>query len=491
MVKRFDLKLVGALTSKPYAFSARSWELESLDFLDFYDSMLSSIRIDVRGLSIMRVLPRLSEKLNEEWISDKIRFAYDAFRRQRLVNPLYKYNNNLFIAISWEESFFIFFFQYHLGNYDYHNSNNGLLALAGNFLDLESLQIYKQFLDSFKYAQSKLLSNHINKFYNSFSEEFLSNNLLSDLNRIDCYVIIGSNLRYNHPIMHIKILRLANQGVPVFTCGVPTSLKIKAYSFGYSLNKFFLFLEGKNKYSLILKKSKYSKIFIGENLSRREDFSISFRLFSLLKSLNLSFSYLYSNPTELGLLALGIVSKEVLMETRILTTSFVYNYNSDNVIFKPDIKFMVYQGHHGDLGAAQANLVYPSTFLIEKKGTFLNLEGNFSKYNFILKPSNNVRTDWRIFKALSLYLGSKFLNEVINYGDLVQLINRYLPSFSHGFFKVSSLFIRDKFFFNIRLENTPLISVYNNYYMADQVSRSSRVMALSFIKFKNYYINFL
>src|SRR4051794_8589355 len=102
-----SVTLIGALTSKPYAFSARSWELEKLDFIDFYDGMLSNISVDVRGLSIMRVLPRINESLNEEWISDKIRFSYDAFRRQRLLNPMFKnIVSNSFEELTWEEALF-------------------------------------------------------------------------------------------------------------------------------------------------------------------------------------------------------------------------------------------------------------------------------------------------------------------------------------------------------------------------------------------------
>src|SRR5690348_12849844 len=128
-----QLKLIGALTSKPYAFTARSWELEKIDFIDFFDSLLSNIVFDVRGISVLRVVPRINEQLNEEWISDKIRFSYDGFRRQRIMYPLYKLDKN-FVEVSWAESFFLFFFKYNLLNYDYINEDSSSEFIFGKFM---------------------------------------------------------------------------------------------------------------------------------------------------------------------------------------------------------------------------------------------------------------------------------------------------------------------------------------------------------------------
>jgi NADH-quinone oxidoreductase subunit G len=489
MFKKFDLKLIGALTSKPYAFSARSWELESLDFLDFYDSMLSTIRIDVRGLSIMRVLPRINESLNEEWISDKIRFSYDGFRRQRLLNPLWK-NEGVFQSLSWEESFFYFSYKYFLLNYDYLNTSGGILGLYGKFIDLESSLMFKEFIKSFKYTYSNLLSCGQFNLKDAFMENFLSANLISDIHKLECCILVGSNLRYENPIIHLKFLRLANQGLPIFTFGVSSSSKIKSYSFGYSLNSFFSFLEGKNKYSLILKKSKFSKIIVGDALVKRMDLISFHRIFNLFKNLKLSFSFLQSNPTELGLLALGILDNRVNSLIGGINASMFFNYNSDEIVVKSSNIFKIYQGHHGDVGALQADLIFPSTFLLEKKGTFLSVNGEFSKFNFIMKPGNSVRSDWRIFKALSLYLHNNVYNNIFVFKDLNFYFLKYIPEFFKG--KISSSTISLDLELNeyVRFDNTPLLCIYNNYYMTDQVSKASKIMALSLAKFKKNNINF-
>lgn len=483
---KFSIKLMGALTSKPYAFSARSWELESLDFIDFYDSTLSTIRIDVRGLSIMRVLPRINEKLNEEWISDKIRFSYDSFRRQRLMNPLIKLDNSL-ISVDWEESFFFFFFKYNLRCYSILNTNVNLLGLLGKFVDLESILMFKEYLSSFKDLSSKLFLSERTNVSNSLINNFLLNTDISSISKSDCIILLGSNLRYTHPVLHIKLLRLSNQGVPVFTFAVPSSIKAKVYSFGFSAKNLIKFLEGKNRYSLLLSKSKNPLFLLGDSISKRLDFSIYSYVINFANKLKISVGSLLSNPTELAFLSLGLSSSNLNFSN---DYNFVYNYNSDNNnLLALKNNFVIYQGHHGDTGAVSSDIIYPSTFLLEKSGTFVNLEGKFINYNYIIKPSNLIRTDWRIFKALTLYFNSNLNYTLNSLKDIRSLLLKKLPSYSLGFMPKNSLIIKDDGLF-FRIGNTPLISVYNNYYMTDQVSRSSRVMALTLMKFKNNFLNF-
>lgn len=489
-----SFKLVGALTSKPYAFSARSWELEKIDFIDFYDGMLSNIAIDVRGLSIMRVLPRINENLNEEWISDKIRFSYDAFRRQRLLTPMYKnVVSNTFEELTWEESFFLFFFKQNLNSYDYLNNNSTLEVLLGKFIDLESMVGAKDFFNSISDTKVNLNYYDNSLVDNIFNSSFLLNFSMSELSNIDFSLILGSNIRYENPVIHLKLLRLANQGVPLFTFACSSNIKFKHYSFGHSIKNLLKYLKGKSKYSLLLSRSKKPLVLIGESLKQRLDSSSIIRLLNIIKSNKFKLSHVYTNASKIGGLALGLFNNSAsdsLYNNKISKISlFLYNVD-DIVVNKEKYNFIVYQGHHGDKGSLISDLIYPSTFLLEKKGTFLNMNGVFTKFNFVIRPGISVRTDWRIFKALSLFFNTNLSLLKNNYKDVCMSCFEYLPNY---FNKKESYFFNSKkllSYNNVRLYNTLYYSFYIEYFLSDSISRASRVMSVSAVKFKNHFFNF-
>jgi NADH dehydrogenase/NADH:ubiquinone oxidoreductase subunit G len=487
------IKLIGALTSKPYAFSARSWELEKLDFLDFYDGMLSNISIDIRGLSIMRILPRISENFNEEWISDKIRFSYDGFRRQRIVTPLFKDSNSgVFYELSWEESFFNFFFNYNLLYYDYINNLDEGEVVYGKFLDLESLIISKDFFNSFSNIKMNLKYQDHANFLNFQNSDYLLNFDLSKLSSMDYGLIIGSNVRFENPLIHLKLLRLANQGVPMFTFASSSSLKFKNYSFGNNIKILLNFFRGKNKYSLLFSKSKQPLVLLGESLKQRIDSYALIRLFQAIANKKFKISHIYNNASKIGGLALGIYEKSDKSFFNYKNSQLLFLYNADDVVVdKKKYNFIVYQGHHGDYGASISNLIFPSAFLLEKKGTFINMSGSFINYNFVIKPGLNVRTDWRIFKALNFFFNKRFTYLYNTFSDLSLSILNYLPTF-YRMNKIQNFNLSFSFFkeFSLLFYNVVSYSFYIEYFLSDNVSRASRVMSISATKFRNYFFNF-
>jgi NADH-quinone oxidoreductase subunit G len=166
-------------------------------------------------------------------------------------------------------------------------------------------------------------------------------------------------------------------------------------------------------------------------------------------------------------------------------------YNSDDFILnkKNELYYIVYQGHHGDKGAFQSNLIFPSTFMLEKKGTYINMYGKFIKYRFVLKPSLNIRTDWRIFKAISSYLELVNVININSFLDLIYRCSEVLPLYKNGSREDLKGFLN--FNNQVRIYNTLGYSFFINYYISDVVSRSSKVMSLAGVRFKNYYMNFL
>ena len=498
IMKQENIKLIGALTSKPYAFSARSWELENLDFVDFYDSLLSNISIDLRGLSVMRVLPRINEQLNEEWISDKIRFSYDGFRRQRLLSPMIK-NMDLktYEEVSWEEAFFNFYLNLSLVYFDYisigQKVDKVLEIIYGKFLDLESLNSSKTFFKNFN--NLKTISNFQEGGYsfNDFNFNYLSSLKISEMNLVDFFFLINSNIRYENPILNLKISRSANQGSYVFSFGCPSNIRIKTYSLGNSLSNFINFLKGKSKYSLILSKSKKSLVIIGQSLRQRLDFSNFFNLLKVWnKNLHLMFTYV--NPSFIGSLALGLSSNNSVNSSMNSVGNMLYLYNADDIFIKDTkkYKYIVYQGHHGDYGASISNLILPSTFLLEKKGTFLNMEGYVVNYNFIIKPGHLVRTDWRIFSALSLFLKKSIKSNLFNtFNDVIVSFSDILPEYIKKRLSMINYNNINNFNnINVKFYNSVFYSNYIEYFLSDSISRASRVMSVAASKFKNYFFNF-
>jgi NADH dehydrogenase (ubiquinone) Fe-S protein 1 len=481
-----QLKLIGALTSKPYAFTARSWELEKIDFIDFFDSLLSNIVFDVRGISVLRVVPRINEQLNEEWISDKIRFSYDGFRRQRIMYPLYKLDKN-FVEVTWAESFFLFFFKYNLLNYDYINENSSSEFIFGKFMDLESTLSLKEFANSFKENKNYVKGIKSYKQDSYFSNEFLTADSVMKLSSLDLCVLIGVNLRFENPILHLKFLRASNYDkLAIFNFFGSNSNKFKSYNFGKNLINFFKFFEGRSKYSLFLSRANKPLVIVGESLRQRFDGKAFFRFFNGLKS---KLNFLEVSPLFNDISTLSYNALFGNADDRKSNSNMLYLYNADELKLMKKYDLVVYQGSHGDLGAGFADLIFPSTFVIERKGNFLDLFGKIRNYRFVIKPSALIRTDWRIFRALSLFFENKTELEVYDFVNLGERLKYLLPVYPNG--RLVSSEIKNKLQYScLVFSNVAVFSSSIEYYTSDIVSRSSRIMSLSAVRFKNYFINF-
>ena len=482
-----SIYLIGALTSKPYAFTARSWELERVDFYDFYDSFLSPISLDLRGLSVMRVLPRINEDVSEEWISDKIRFSYDGFRRQRLLVPYYRRESN-FKEVSWEESFFYFFLNYNLFAYDYINSQS-LEVLIGKFVDVESLVSMKLFFENFKDSSIKI--SYFKKLASRdlYPSDYSFNYPLKEMQSLDLCVLLGVNLRYESPLLHLKLVRLANRGLTVFSFMSNGNSKIKSVSLGNSFKDLLFFLNGNSKYSILMSRMEKKLVLLGESLKL---FNNEMSIQNIVNQFSLRgfyISHLMQNVSYSSFLNLGFQTQNFFEKT--LSNNFLYLYDVDDIVLKKKNSFVVYQGHHGDYGSSVANLILPSTFLLEKKGSFFNNESTeLVKYRFVLNPGDKVRTDWRIFSGLAAFFS--FDNyDIYDYGSLIKRCQNYITYYNG---ECNHLLLESMNFKEIssrKYNNNIGFSMYIDYFLNDSVTRASKVMALSALRFKNNFINFV
>lgn len=481
-----DLCPVGALTSKPFAFTSRPWELRSHNSIDILDPLHSNIRVDVRGTKIMRILPRVNNIINEDWITDKIRFSYDSFRRQRLYEPMVKINNSLF-KTSWKRSLF-FIKSYFYNTLTNKSSFVPLRGFIGDYIDLETAYIFKKFLSlsgSGFFVNAGTNSPDHSLFY-SF------NTPLSKLQDSDICVFVDVNLRMEMPLVNSRIRQLVSKKMlPIFILGFYSNFNFFVKHVSSSSKMLLQVLEGSHWLS-----SKLSKKFSTKPLFFINESSIILQLlpfFNLLKHTNaisgdwnglniVSYNPSYFSSKEFNFIGNHVQNHNLFC----FPIDFILNFDR-NLIYSNGFK--VYQGHHGDLNAPASNAILPATSFVEKNSFYANSFAIVQKTKKALFNPGNSRDDWKILNALSTVFGFGSIN-IKNSFDLVSLISEVSPFVlykrsSAGLdFRAAPLNSTYYHFFSY-------FSIHNNYYLYDSISRNSRIMSLCFNRFKSKAYNFI
>ena len=478
-----DLCPVGALTSKPFAFTSRPWELKSYNSIDLLDNMHSNIRVDVRGTKIMRVLPRVNININEDWITDKIRFSYDAFRRQRLYDPMALFNDK-FVKLSWKKVFIFLknFFAVKLKG----NSVNLFKSYVGDFIDLEALYLIKKFLNLngsnyyLNYNQNSIISSSQNLF----------NVSIADLNKSDFCLMVDLNLRLQLPIVNSKIKQLS------------TKINLPVYLLGYYSN-FNYYVKHVSNSSLTLLEVFEGCHWLSAKMTRRFSSNPILLVGEIFDNYDVLSKFLKSSISSTNLLSLSwnglcvVSTKTSFYSTNELSflnihnqNSFLLNYsvdwlyNYDSSILLAN-SYKIYQGHHGDTNALLSNIVLPSSSFIEKNSFYMNMFGIVQKTKKVLPSVGNSRDDWKIINAFIEVLGfSNF--KVTSSFDVLSLISKISPFILYKKTVDKHFLIDEKkshFFHFINF-----CSKLNNFYLADSITRNSKVMSLCFNRFsvKNY-----
>ena len=484
-----DLCPVGALTSKPFAFTSRPWELKSYNSIDILDSLHSNIRIDIRGTKIMRILPRTNSLINEDWITDKIRFSYDGFRRQRLYDPMVKISGN-FLKISWKKSF-TFLKSYFL---NYLNISPAAITsfrgFVGEHLDIETLYMLKRF---FSFSGSSLIfSSKNNAVGFDFSKYYSFTTPLSNLSESDICILVDVNLRVSLPLLNSRLKQLsAKKMLPVFVLGFYSNYTYFAKHITNSQFSILSVLEGSHWLS-----SKLSRKFSIKPLlfiSSASSFLNKSFIFYLLKNTNI-FS---SNWAGLNIVPVS-TSEFSLCELSLGTTAdnfssshgidFFFNFDSVESFCRNSNSLKVYQGHHGDVNASTSNLILPTTAFIEKNSTYSNVLGIVQKTKKALFSPGNSRDDWKVLNALSEVFGFN-LFKVDASIDLISYISRITPFILYKR-NYSKFYVPDLGNFTY-LHNSPSKSIINSYYLSDNISRNSKIMSLCSVKFRGKSFNFV
>ena len=476
-----DLCPVGALTSKPYAFTARPWELSKTESIDVMDALGSNIRIDARGSQVMRVLPRLNEDINEEWISDKTRYAIDGLRRQRLDQPYMRGSDGRLAPVSWDEAFAKIAAKIKKAK------PSTMAAIAGNQVDAESMFALKLLFN--KLGSSNIDCRQDGAKIGGPRAGYLFNSTIAGIDEADALLIIGSNPRLEAAVMNARIRRnwLAT-GLPVGVVGPQVDLTYEATFLGDDPALLADIASGKNKFAAKLKKAKKPMIIIGMGALARPDGAamlgqareIADAYGVVTKDWN-GFNVLHTAAARVAGLDIGFLPEKSGLDVDGMYKAaeggkldLVWLLGADEVDFaRLKGAFVIYQGHHGDAGAHHADVVLPGAAYTEKDGIYVNTEGRVQYANRGAFPPGDAREDWTIIRALAARV--KVSLGFDNLGELREDLIEAVPHFAMADQISPAKWV--KFGSKTKLKDAPVTAAIDNFYMTCAISRASETMA--------------
>jgi NADH-quinone oxidoreductase chain G len=398
-----DLCPVGALTSKPYTFKTRSWELKKKEGIDILDGIGSNIKVDIFNNEIVRILPKTNFDINKEWISNKTRYFFDSLKYQRLQYPLLKDNENKFHKISWLDSFNII--NQKLNTID----SSQVKSIIGDLTDLESIFLLKKIftkLGILNINHERFLKNINIKINSDLSSNFLFNNTLKAIDESDLCLIIGSNIRKEGSILNIHLInRLKKGNFKIAYIGNKVDFTFPIKHLGLTIISLINIILGKHIFCKDLKKAKKPLIIIGENILNQKN---GFFLLEKLKNLSFLKKNINFFNTQVSLIN--------FLETTFTKSSlsnintklyYLFNTNLQNQLKISKNNFIIYQGHHFTKDAQNANLILPGLTFLEKKGLYINLEGLIQRNEQILNLNTEQRKDSIIYRNIYKFLINK------------------------------------------------------------------------------------
>jgi NADH-quinone oxidoreductase subunit G len=425
-----DLCPVGALTSKPFAFTARPWELGKTESIDVMDALGSAIRVDTRGREVMRVMPRVNEQVNEEWISDKSRFIWDGLKTQRLDRPYVKKDGRL-QPVSWAEAFAA------VKSAVASTSADKIGAVAGDLASVEEMYALKSLLTSLGSANTDCRQDGEALDPSRGRSSYIFNSSIEGIEAADAILIVGSNPRYEASVLNARIRkRWRRGGLPIAVIGEAGDLRYPYEYLGAGTETLAELVSGKNSFVEKLTAAKNPLIIIGQGaLIGAEGAAVLANAAKLANAVGAltdewnGFSVLHTAAARVGGLDLGFVPGEGAVAAGAMLSSLdvVFLLGADELDFSAKTaKCVVYIGSHGDNGAHNADIILPGATYTEKSGTWVNTEGRVQIGNRAGFAPGEAREDWAILRALSDVLGKK-----LPFDSLSQLRAKLYEAYPH------------------------------------------------------------
>ena len=476
-----DLCPVGALTSRPYAFTARSWELNKTPSIDVLDALGSAIRIDSRGNQVMRVLPAMHDDINEEWLGDKSRHACDGLLRQRLDRPYLRNEAGKLVAASWPDALGAV-----AGRLGKPNSGR-IAAIAGDLADAEAMLALK---DLFGWLASPHLDcRQDGAKLGGPRVSYLFNSSIAGIDRADALLLIGSNPRREAPVLNARIRkRWLKGGFKIASLGADADLTYRHERLGADPALLGAVADGSHPFAATLKAAKRPMLIIGQAALARPDGAVLLGLAARIAQVTgmiapdwNGFNVLHQAAARVAGLDLGFLPGNggrdvagILAGAENGDIDLVYLLGADEIdMDRLGKAFVVYQGHHGDAGAHRADVILPGAAYTEKSATYVNTEGRVQHAHRAVFPPGDAKEDWKILRALSGVAGF-----TPAYNSLEQLRAR-LAAVNPLFAEIDRLVPAEwRNFGEVGVPSAgPLGESIANYYMTDPISRASPTMA--------------
>nr|YP_010394088.1 NADH dehydrogenase subunit 11 [Phytophthora cactorum]DAZ88096.1 TPA_asm: NADH dehydrogenase subunit 11 [Phytophthora cactorum] len=450
-----DLCPVGALTSKPYTFKARSWELKKKEGIDILDSLGSNIKIDIFNNEIIRILPKTNFNINKEWISNKTRYFFDSLKYQRLKYPLLKDDENNFHKISWLNALNI------INKKLITTDSSDIKSIIGDLTDLESLFLLKKNLNKLGISNINyeyFLNNKNFKINSDLTSNFLFNNTLKSIEESDLCLIIGSDIRKEGSILNIHLInRLRKGDFKIAYMGNKTNFTYPIKHLGLTCKTLINIILGKHSFCKDLKKAKKPLIIIGENIIKQKN-----GFFFLSKLKNLSFlknniNFFNSQTSLINFFEITFSKSQNLLNNS--KVYYLFNTNLQNKLKISKNTFIIYQGHHFTKDAQNSNLILPGLTFLEKKGMYINLEGFIQKNEQILNLNTEQRKDSIIYRNIYKFILNKNQSKI----DSFLKIKDILPYLLKKKLKIINNFNFNKKYLKININFLDSL-IKNNYY---------------------------
>ena len=390
-----DLCPVGALTSRPYAFEARPWELKKTLSIDVSDAVGANIRLDSRGREVLRILPRINDDVNEEWLSDKGRYQVDGLTARRLDKPWIRRDGKL-VAATWQEAF---------AAVAKVNPGDSIAVIAGDMVDCETMFAAKTLAGAL--GSSVLEGRQTGLAYDCSNLAAVNFNTgLAGIETADAVLIVGSHIRWEAPLVNPRLRKAAKRGAKVFVVGPEWDATYPVTNLGADLavlNKLpkeaVEAFKSAERPAIILGGAALGKGALGAALGFADKFKL------VRKDWN-GFNVLHMAASRMGGLMLGYAQKGGIADIVAAKPKLLLSLGADEVDYtKFADSIVVYIGHHGDKGAHAADIILPAAAFSEKVGTYVNTEGRVQFAEQAVFAPGDAREDWTILRALADALG--------------------------------------------------------------------------------------
>jgi len=486
-----DLCPVGALTSKPYAFMARPWELRRTESIDVHDAVGSNIVVTHRTGEVLRILPRINEDINEEWLSDKSRFACDGLKRQRLTVPMMKDNTGELKVCDWEDAVVA------VSKVLDSTPGDRMAALVGGMADAESLVALKDLFnrlgcetlcteESFpmEYGGTDIRSN------------YLFNSTIVGMEEADLVLLIGTNPRYEAPILNARLRKgWIHNALDVGVLGPEVDLTYDYEHLGDTPDALEKLADGSHPFAKKLAAAKKPAVIIGSEVLQRPDGAAMMagaqKLAHTVKTKSgcgkdwRVLNVLHKVASQVAALDIGYKAGPAAIKAEKPEVLFLLGADAGSISRSdlPEDCFVIYQGHHGDKGAEIADLILPGAAYTEKQGTYVNMEGRAQQTIAALTPPGMARVDWKIIRAISEVIG-----ETLPYDNIQEIrarLNQVAPNLTryglveeaNFFAQAAELAATQK---KLALSKDPIDvtqKILTDFYMTDAITRASPTMA--------------